>query len=224
MLDDPGKTSRLLAALKAALPFEVHLTPPLALLLRERQVVLPAGGRQTVSGVSYLGDEGGIVCHIVPPDGREVAFVPLTHVRVPPPMPLAAEVLRYRKRRVKKLRQHACTGDAAVPGHAGAGTGAVARRAEVLELLAGERCRWCEAAGGRSEPRVTRAGGGRDSGRAAVPATCLATPSPEITDRPRCRRPSPAPAQAGGERRQYPEQAPQQPADRALLVEVDHAQ
>src|SRR4051794_16619916 len=105
MLDDPGRTSRLLAALKAALPFEGHLTPPLARLFRERRVVLPAGYRQTVSAVSYLGDAGGIVCHLVPPDGGDVAFVFLTHVRVPPPMPLAAEVLRYQKHRVKKLRQ-----------------------------------------------------------------------------------------------------------------------
>ena len=105
MLDDPGRTSRLLAALKASLPFEVHLTPPLARLLREQRVALPAGDRQTVSGVSYLGDEGGIVCHIVPPDGGDAAFVSLPHVRVPPSMPLAAEVLRYQKHRVKKLRQ-----------------------------------------------------------------------------------------------------------------------
>src|SRR3954454_6236756 len=105
MLDDPGKTSRLLAALEAALPFEVHLTPPLARLLRERRGVLLAGDRQTVSALSYLGDAGGIVCHIVPPDGGEVAFVSLTHVRVPPSMPLAAEVLRYQKDRVKKLRK-----------------------------------------------------------------------------------------------------------------------
>src|SRR3954447_13281347 len=83
MLDDPERTSRLLAALKAALPFEVHLTPPLARLLREQQVVLPAGDRQTVSAVSYLGDAGGIVCHIVTPDGGEVA-------RVPDPRPGAA--------------------------------------------------------------------------------------------------------------------------------------
>ena len=69
------------------------------------RVVLPAGDRQTVSAVSYLGDAGGIVCHIVPPDGGDVAFVSLTHVRVPPSMPLAAEVLRYQKHRVKKLRQ-----------------------------------------------------------------------------------------------------------------------
>src|SRR3954451_7622705 len=105
MLADPGRTSRLLAAVEAARPFAGHLTPPLAPLLRARRGGLPAGYRQTVSAVSYLGDAGGIVCHIVPPAGGDVAFVSLTHVRGPPPMPLAAEVLRYQKHRVKKLRK-----------------------------------------------------------------------------------------------------------------------
>lgn len=105
MLDDPEKTPRLLAALKSSLPFEVQLTPPLARLLREEDVALGAGHRQTVSEVSYAGDEGGIVCHIVPPDGDKVAVVSLTHVRVPPSMPHAREVLRYQKHRVKKLKK-----------------------------------------------------------------------------------------------------------------------
>jgi hypothetical protein len=42
---------------------------------------------------------------MVPPDGGKAAVVSLTHVRVPPSMPLAAEVLRYQKHRVKKLRK-----------------------------------------------------------------------------------------------------------------------
>src|SRR4051812_49966045 len=105
MLDDPGKTSRLLAALKAPLPLEVHLTPPLARLLRERRVVLPPGDPQTVSAVSYLGDAGGIVCHIVPPDGGDVAVVSLTHVPGAPAMPLAAGGVRHHKDPGKKLRQ-----------------------------------------------------------------------------------------------------------------------
>jgi hypothetical protein len=87
------------------LPFEVQLTPPLAKLLRAEHVALGPGDRQTVSELSYLGDEGGIVCHIVPPDGGKAAVVSLTHVRVPPPMPHAAEVLRYQRHRVKKLRK-----------------------------------------------------------------------------------------------------------------------
>ena len=105
MLDDPEKTQRLLAALKASLPFEVHLTPPLARILREEHVALAARDRQMVSEVSYLGDEGGIVCHMVPPDGGKAAIVSLTHVRMLPSMPLTADVLRYQKHRIKKLRK-----------------------------------------------------------------------------------------------------------------------
>jgi hypothetical protein len=62
-----------------------------------------------ISEVLYLGDEGGIVCHMVPPDGSKAALVSLTHVRVPPSMPLAADVLLYQKRRVKKLRKQGKT-------------------------------------------------------------------------------------------------------------------
>ena len=105
MLDDPEKTERLLAALKASLPFVVHLTPSLAQHLRAQHVDVGAQNRQIVSEVSYAGDEGGIICHIVPPDGREVLIVSLTHVRVSPSMPLAAKVRQYQKHRISKLRK-----------------------------------------------------------------------------------------------------------------------
>jgi hypothetical protein len=32
---------------------------------------------------AYLGDEGGIMCHIVPPENEAAIIVSLTHVRVP---------------------------------------------------------------------------------------------------------------------------------------------
>ena len=67
MLDDPEKTERLLAALKASLPFVVHLTPSLAQHLRAQHVDVGAQNRQIVSEVSYAGDEGGIIPHF--PDG-----------------------------------------------------------------------------------------------------------------------------------------------------------
>ena len=57
MLDDPGKTPRLLAALKAALPFEVRLTPPLARLLRDEQVALAARDRQMVRATQRCCEE-----------------------------------------------------------------------------------------------------------------------------------------------------------------------
>ena len=104
MLDDPEKTQQLLTTLKASLPFEVDLTPSFAQHLRAQHVALGARNRQMVSEVSYAGDEGGIVCHIAPPDGREVIIVSLTHVRVPLSMPFAVKVLQYQKYRINKLR------------------------------------------------------------------------------------------------------------------------
>jgi hypothetical protein len=105
MLDDPDKSEGLLAALEAALPFVVHVTPALARHLRAQHVDIGASSRQIVSKVSYAGDEGGILCHIAPPDGREVLIVSLTHVRVPPSMPLAAKVLQHQKHRINKLKK-----------------------------------------------------------------------------------------------------------------------
>ena len=105
MLDNPEKTNRLLAALMASLPFEVELTPMLVQHLQTQNVDIGDENRYTVSGISYAGDEGGIVCHIVPPDGAAVLVVSLTHVRIPRSMPLAAAVVDYQKHRVKRLRR-----------------------------------------------------------------------------------------------------------------------
>jgi hypothetical protein len=63
----------------------------------------------TVSELSYAGDEGGIVCHIVPPEKREALVVSLTHIRVPRSMPLAAAIVDYQKHRVKKLKKTGAT-------------------------------------------------------------------------------------------------------------------
>jgi hypothetical protein len=74
MLDKPKKTRQLLTALRAALPFEVGLTPALIAHLRVQHLAAAAKPRQIVSEISYAGDEGGIVCHIVPEDGRVALY------------------------------------------------------------------------------------------------------------------------------------------------------
>jgi hypothetical protein len=109
MLDHPEKTARLLAALKTALPFEVELTPSLFTYLQAENIDAADQRRQIVSNVSYAGDEGGIVCHIVPPDKREALVVSLTHVRAPRSMPLATAVADYQKHRVKRLKKQGQT-------------------------------------------------------------------------------------------------------------------
>jgi hypothetical protein len=105
MLDNPEKTARLLTALKAAVPFEVALTLAVVKHLQAENADSADQAHKCVSDVSYAGDEGGIVCHILSPGKREALVVSLTNVRVPRSMSLAAAVADYQKHRVKKLRK-----------------------------------------------------------------------------------------------------------------------
>lgn len=105
MLDNPEKTARLFAALKAAVPFEVALMPNLIGNLARQQKPVVVKPIETVSEVSYLGDVGGIVCHVQPEDTESLIVVSLTHVRVPRTFPFASAVLDYQKHRVKKLKK-----------------------------------------------------------------------------------------------------------------------
>ena len=107
MLDNPEKTAHLLASLKAAVPFEVELPPMVVKQLQADKVAAAHQTRQTVSDLSYLGDEGGIMCHIVPPGDEAAIIISLTHVRVFRSMPLAASILNYQKHRVKKIKKQA---------------------------------------------------------------------------------------------------------------------
>jgi len=103
MVDNPEKTTRLLAALKAAAPFDVELAPSLIEYLQAENVADADRMHHVAWDLSYAGDEGGIVCHLSRSEetGRALV-VSLTHVRVPRSMPLAAAVLDYQKHRVKK--------------------------------------------------------------------------------------------------------------------------
>ena len=105
MIDKPEKTRQLLALLMGALPFEVDLTSELLATLKQKQFSGALERRQTVSQLSYAGDEGGILCHIQPPDESNAIVTSITHIRVPANLPFALDVADYQKHRVKKLRK-----------------------------------------------------------------------------------------------------------------------
>jgi hypothetical protein len=105
MLDKLEKTRELMATLDAAVPFEVALMPDLINHLARQQRPVVVKPIEMVSKISYLGDAGGIVCHIEPEDAESVIVVSLTHVRVPRSLPFAAAVFNYQKHRVKKLKK-----------------------------------------------------------------------------------------------------------------------
>ena len=60
------------------MPFEVELTPSLIAHLQAQKVAVTVKPREIVSQISYADDEGGIVCQIVPKDGRDALIVSLT--------------------------------------------------------------------------------------------------------------------------------------------------
>ena len=109
MLDNPEKTTRLLTALKAAAPFEVEVLPSVVKHLQSENLAITNPTRQVVSDLSYAGDEGGIVCHIVPEGKSEALIMSLTHVRVPRTNRLAAAIIDYQKHRIKKLKKQGRT-------------------------------------------------------------------------------------------------------------------
>jgi hypothetical protein len=105
MLDKLEKTEALLDAMEEALPFEVGLMPELIAGLARQLRPVAVKPVETVTDISYAGDEGGIMCHITPSDADSMVVVSLTHVRVPRTLPFAAAALAYQKHRVKKLRK-----------------------------------------------------------------------------------------------------------------------
>jgi hypothetical protein len=105
MLDKPHKTAALLAILDAALPFEAELTSGLMAELTAKQSSERLERRQTVSKVTYMGDEGGIMRCMEPWDGKNVIVTSITHVRIPAHLPFAAAVADYQKHRIKKLKK-----------------------------------------------------------------------------------------------------------------------
>jgi len=106
MLDKPEKTLELIDALKAAAPFEVELTPGVIAGLRAEEPRVVVGPQQVVSQVSYAGDEGGIMCHILPKETPDEAVIAsLTQLRMSRKNPLSAAVFDYQKHRMKKLKK-----------------------------------------------------------------------------------------------------------------------
>jgi hypothetical protein len=105
MLDKLEETVDLMAALKAAVPFEADLTPELVAHLRAERLASDIAARQIVREVSYAGDERGALRHIEPEGLGRRLLVSLTHLRLKRSLPFAPAALDYQQRRVKKLKK-----------------------------------------------------------------------------------------------------------------------
>jgi hypothetical protein len=105
LIDHLETVERLVAKLNAALPIPARITPELQASLGPQ-----TGGRVAaqcaVTWITYMGDEGGIVCKLdLGSDTGKEAFTSITHLRFDPRIPLAREITAYQKHRVKRLRR-----------------------------------------------------------------------------------------------------------------------
>ena len=105
MLDKLDKTARLMAMLKAAVPFEVELLASTLARMREYSPDVPISAKEMVFQVTYEPSHGGIICLIRPTGTDNLLATSLTHVRVHPSAPFARSVADYQKHRAKKIRR-----------------------------------------------------------------------------------------------------------------------
>ena len=106
MIDNVEKTLALMARLRAALPARAVASRALRKMLEEEsKPVLPRECR--ITEVRYLGDEGGIMCTLDFDigDTKKAYIVSITHLRLDPGNPLAREVGKYCKHRIKRLKK-----------------------------------------------------------------------------------------------------------------------
>ncbi len=103
-IDDYAQATALTEKLKASLPLQVRPTKQLVKSLKAQGKTLNPDREYTVDSVFYSGDMGGITCALkADSEAKEVFTVSITHLKVDPEHPLAAELQAYQSRRTRAL-------------------------------------------------------------------------------------------------------------------------
>ncbi|HAG83115.1 MAG TPA: hypothetical protein DCL61_18615 [Cyanobacteria bacterium UBA12227] len=104
-IDNYAEAIALTEKLEATLPFKVRAGKPLLKTMRERGEIVTPDQEFTVDLVKYSGDIGGINCGLVSDrNNKERYVVSITHLKIDPNHPLAAEVKAYQQRRIRMLK------------------------------------------------------------------------------------------------------------------------
>jgi len=118
VIDNQDQAERLLRKLTEVLPLSAVATPALMATLRERSSATKITLNCKVTKVFYLGDEGGITCHVAfdEEEKEEVFLVSITHLAFDRRLSIAREIAAYQKHRIKRIRRDNVT-DAPAPYH-----------------------------------------------------------------------------------------------------------
>ena len=107
MSDNMEKTEALMGEMRGGLPMSAFVTAELQRTLRENSPELVCSRQCQITGITYLGDGGGIMCHLdLGIHGQEkVHIVSITHLSFDRGNPLSREIRTYQKHRIKRLRK-----------------------------------------------------------------------------------------------------------------------
>jgi hypothetical protein len=107
MIDNPDQVERLMTHLRNMLPLPARGTPRLIASLRDPAAAAPPTPQVTVTRIDYVGDEGGIVCHLSFNETTEskVVVASITHLEFDRRLQVSREIAAYQKHRIKRLRR-----------------------------------------------------------------------------------------------------------------------
>jgi hypothetical protein len=105
MIDNYARAMELMRQIQAQLPIPAYPTDALVQTMKGRGVTLDPKQGLSIKSVLYLGDEGGIMCDITPPEQRDPILCSLTHIRVAANHPLSEAIQAYQQQRIKRLAE-----------------------------------------------------------------------------------------------------------------------
>lgn len=107
MIDNMEKTEALMGKMLGVLPMSAFVTAELHATLLEKSPRLAYSRQCRITGITYFGDDGGIMCHLdLGIHGQEEGYVvSITHLSFGRGTPLSREIRTYQKHRIKRLRK-----------------------------------------------------------------------------------------------------------------------
>jgi hypothetical protein len=103
-IDNFLEAQDLCERLKETLPFRVRAGFQLRNTMKENGIQVDAETWFVADSILYTGDMGGINCGLVAENENKI-ISSITHVKIDPEHPLAAEVRDYQQRRIERLKR-----------------------------------------------------------------------------------------------------------------------
>lgn len=112
MIDNPDKTDRLTAEMEDSLPLKTRLSPSVKRTIAKQSPESTIPDKCMVTKIFYMGDEGGIVCHldIGGPETKTPFIVSITHLIFDRRCAVFRQIDAYQRHRVKKLKRQSGRG------------------------------------------------------------------------------------------------------------------